>query len=137
MVRATESYTIRERAERRSFLPLYSLLIATEPLPQETWDELGWRDGIGYADIGHLFYYAQRTTDGRIVVGGSRASAEALIRARAMGVAGMVLSGMLDKELRDFEAIQQRRRERNPGQDANPLPRHERQDALDRLVNER
>ena len=70
VVRATESYTIRERGQRRSFLPLYSLLIATEPLPQEIWDELGWRDGIGYSDIGHLFYYAQRTTDGRIVVGG-------------------------------------------------------------------
>jgi hypothetical protein len=46
----------------------------------------------------------------RIVVGGSRASAEALTRARAMGVAGIVLGGVLDKELRDFEATQQRRR---------------------------
>jgi hypothetical protein len=48
---------------------------------------------------------------GRIVVGGSRTSAETLIRARAMGVAGIVLGGLLDKELRDFEAIQRRRRE--------------------------
>lgn len=45
----------------------------------------------------------------RIVVGGSRASAETLTRARAMGVAGIVLSGLLDKELRNFEAVQQRR----------------------------
>jgi hypothetical protein len=48
---------------------------------------------------------------GRIVVGGSRTSAETLIRARAMGVAGIVLGGLLDKEMRDFEAIQRRRRE--------------------------
>lgn len=48
---------------------------------------------------------------GRIVVGGSRASAETLTRARAMGVAGIVLGGVLDKELRDFIAIQRRRRE--------------------------
>jgi hypothetical protein len=47
----------------------------------------------------------------RIVVGGSRASAEALTRARAMGVAGIVLGGVLDKELRDFETTQARRRE--------------------------
>ena len=47
---------------------------------------------------------------GRIVVGGSRASAETLTRARAMGVAGIVLGGVLDKELRDFEATQLRRR---------------------------
>jgi glycine/D-amino acid oxidase-like deaminating enzyme len=70
VVRATESYTIREREQRRRFLPLYSLVIATEPLPQETWDELGWRDGLGFADLGHLYYYAQRSADGRIVVGG-------------------------------------------------------------------
>ncbi len=48
---------------------------------------------------------------GKILVGGSRASAETLTRARAMGVAGIVLGGILDKELRDFEAIQRRRRE--------------------------
>lgn len=48
---------------------------------------------------------------GKILVGGSRASAETLTRARAMGVAGIVLGGVLDKELRDFDAIQQRRRE--------------------------
>lgn len=47
----------------------------------------------------------------RIIVGGSRASAETLTRARAMGVAGIVLGGVLDKELRDFEATQRRRRE--------------------------
>jgi hypothetical protein len=48
---------------------------------------------------------------GRILVGGSRASAEALTRARAMGVAGIVVGGVLDKELRDFETTQRRRRE--------------------------
>jgi hypothetical protein len=48
---------------------------------------------------------------GRILVGGSRASAETLTRARAMGVAGIVLGGALDKELRDFEATQARRRQ--------------------------
>ena len=50
-------------------------------------------------------------TTGRILVGGSRASAETLTRARAMGVAGIVLGGVLDKELRDFETTQRRRRE--------------------------
>lgn len=48
---------------------------------------------------------------GRILVGGSRASAETLTRARAMGVAGIVLGGILDKELRDFESTQRRRRQ--------------------------
>ena len=70
VVRATESYTIRERGQRRKFLPLYSLMIATEPLPQQTWDELGWRDGLGLQDMRHLYYYALRTRDGRIALGG-------------------------------------------------------------------
>lgn len=55
---------------------------------------------------------------GKILVGGSRASAETLTRARAMGVAGIVLGGVLDKELRDFEAIQRRRREVGGQRDA-------------------
>ena len=38
-------------------------------------------------------------------------SAETLTRARPMGVGGIVLGGVLDKELRDSEAIQRRRRE--------------------------
>jgi glycine/D-amino acid oxidase-like deaminating enzyme len=70
VIRATESYTIRERGQRRKFLPLYSLMIATEPLSQDTWDELGWRDGLGVADLRHLYYYSQRTMDGRIALGG-------------------------------------------------------------------
>jgi hypothetical protein len=52
---------------------------------------------------------------GRILVGGSRASAETLTRARAIGVAGIVLGGALDKELRDFDATQTRRREAGGG----------------------
>jgi hypothetical protein len=48
---------------------------------------------------------------GHILVGGSRASAETLTRASAMGVAGVVLGGVLEKELRDFEATLRRRRE--------------------------
>lgn len=47
---------------------------------------------------------------GRILVGGSRASAETLTRARAMGAVGIVLGGVLDKELRDFVSSGARRR---------------------------
>lgn len=54
---------------------------------------------------------------GRILVGGSRASAEALTRARAMGVTGVVLGGVLDKDLRDFDATQRRRKELTAGSD--------------------
>ena len=42
VLRATEAYTTQLPGERRRFLPLYSLMIATEPLPAETWEQLGW-----------------------------------------------------------------------------------------------
>ena len=67
---ATESYTTQLPGERMRYLPLYSLMIATEPLPDEVWAELGWRDGLLVGDMHHLFFYAQRTIDGRIAIGG-------------------------------------------------------------------
>jgi glycine/D-amino acid oxidase-like deaminating enzyme len=70
VLRATESYTTRLPGQARTYLPLYSLMIATEPLPDEVWDELGWRDGLLIDDRHHLFFYAQRTSDGRIAIGG-------------------------------------------------------------------
>jgi glycine/D-amino acid oxidase-like deaminating enzyme len=70
VIRATESYTTQQRGERLRYLPLYSLMIATEPLSAATWEELGWRDGLLIDDRHHLFFYAQRTADGRIAIGG-------------------------------------------------------------------
>ncbi len=45
-------------------------MIATEPLPAAVWDELGWTDGVLVSDSRYLFFYAQRTADGRIALGG-------------------------------------------------------------------
>jgi glycine/D-amino acid oxidase-like deaminating enzyme len=70
VLRCTESYTVQLPGTKRAFLPLYSLMIATEPLPDAVWDELGWRDGLLVKDRRHLFFYAQRTRDGRIAIGG-------------------------------------------------------------------
>ncbi len=70
VLRATESYTTQLRGQRRRYLPLYSLMIATEPLPPDLWEQLGWRKGLLIGDLHHLFFYAQRTIDGRIAIGG-------------------------------------------------------------------
>jgi glycine/D-amino acid oxidase-like deaminating enzyme len=70
VLRCTESYTVQLPGLRRAFLPLYSLMIATEPLPDAVWNELGWRDGLLVKDRRHLFFYAQRTRDNRIAIGG-------------------------------------------------------------------
>jgi glycine/D-amino acid oxidase-like deaminating enzyme len=70
VVRATEAYTTGLRGERRTLLPLYSLMIATEPLPEGVWAQIGWSRGETVADGRHLIIYAQRTADGRIAFGG-------------------------------------------------------------------
>jgi glycine/D-amino acid oxidase-like deaminating enzyme len=70
VLRATEAYTTQLPGERRRYLPLYSLMIATEPLADRAWTELGWSDGLLVGDRRHLFFYAQRTIDGRLAIGG-------------------------------------------------------------------
>ncbi|MDQ3913955.1 MAG: FAD-binding oxidoreductase [Actinomycetota bacterium] len=70
VVRATEGYTPGLRRMRRTLVPLYSLMIATEPLPHETWDAVGWDGCETLHDGRHLLVYAQRTGDGRIALGG-------------------------------------------------------------------
>jgi hypothetical protein len=45
---------------------------------------------------------------GTILVAGSRVDAETLTRARAMGIRGVVVAGLSDKDLRDFAASERR-----------------------------
>jgi glycine/D-amino acid oxidase-like deaminating enzyme len=70
VVRATEGYSVTLPGSRRSVLPLYSLMLATEPLPDGVWDRIGWSGGETMAAGGHQFTYAQRTRDGRVALGG-------------------------------------------------------------------
>jgi glycine/D-amino acid oxidase-like deaminating enzyme len=70
VVRATEGFTSRLPGLRRWWLPMNSSLIATEPLPDEVWARLGWAGGEALGDAAHVFMYAQRTGDGRVVLGG-------------------------------------------------------------------
>src|SRR6185503_17929471 len=70
VVRATEGYTAQFDGEHRALLPIYSLMVATEPLSDEMWDEIGLADRPTFHDGRRLIIYGQRTTDGRIAFGG-------------------------------------------------------------------
>ena len=70
IVRATEGYTARLPGSRRALLPIYSLMIATEPLPDAAWDEIGLGGRETFTDHRHLRIYGQRTADGRLAFGG-------------------------------------------------------------------
>ena len=51
-------------------MPVYSLVVATEPLDDEQWDRIGLADRPTFSEHRHLVIYGQRTADGRLVFGG-------------------------------------------------------------------
>jgi len=70
VVRATEAYTSQLPGGQRSIAPVYSLMIATEPLTEDVWVEIGLANRETFSDGRHLIIYGQRTGDGRLVFGG-------------------------------------------------------------------
>lgn len=70
VVQATEGYSTSFRTTRRALVPLYSLMVATEPLDEVTIDELGWHNRATFNDGGRMIIYAQLTSDRRIAFGG-------------------------------------------------------------------
>jgi glycine/D-amino acid oxidase-like deaminating enzyme len=58
VVRATEAFTPGLAGLERAYIPVYSLMIATEPLPESFWDGR------------YLLIYGQRTADNRFAFGG-------------------------------------------------------------------
>jgi glycine/D-amino acid oxidase-like deaminating enzyme len=70
VIRATEGYTPALPDLRRAIVPVYSLMIATEPLPDSTWEHIGLDGRPTFGDGRHLIIYGQRTADGRFAFGG-------------------------------------------------------------------
>ena len=70
VVRATEGYTPTLAGQRRAVIPLYSMMVATEPLPASVWDTIGLRRRETFDDTRHLIIYGQRTADDRLAFGG-------------------------------------------------------------------
>lgn len=67
---AVEAYVTQLAGRRTERLPVYSTMIATEPLPEATWAEIGWDRRVTFKDFRRRLFYAQRTADGRIAFGG-------------------------------------------------------------------
>ncbi|GMA85577.1 hypothetical protein GCM10025868_08270 [Angustibacter aerolatus] len=70
VVRATEAWTSQAPGSRREVVPVYSLVVATEPLPAHVLDEVGLAQGETFSEHRNVIVYGQRTADGRIVFGG-------------------------------------------------------------------
>ncbi|MEU2430750.1 FAD-dependent oxidoreductase [Streptomyces sp. NPDC007861] len=70
VLRCTEGFTASLAHHRRTWLPMNSSMIATEPLPADAWDRIGWQGRETLGDMAHAYMYAQRTADDRIALGG-------------------------------------------------------------------
>ncbi|MFE7778614.1 NAD(P)/FAD-dependent oxidoreductase [Streptomyces sp. NPDC057445] len=70
VLRCTEGFTPSLANQRRTWLPMNSSMITTEPLPEDVWDTIGWEGRETLGDMAHAYMYAQRTADNRIALGG-------------------------------------------------------------------
>ena len=69
VVRATEGYTGDLPGVRRQLIPLHSMMVATEPLPESVWQELGLSRRETFQDPRRMVVYGQRTADDRLAFG--------------------------------------------------------------------
>ena len=70
VVRATEAWAATLPGSERAVVPVYSLIVATEPLPAQFWQRTGMAAGQTFSDHRNLIVYGQRTADDRLVFGG-------------------------------------------------------------------
>ena len=69
VVLATEAYTDSIAGRKRQMLALHSMMIATEPLSAQTWEEIGLGARQTFGDPRRTVIYGQRTADDRIAFG--------------------------------------------------------------------
>ena len=70
VVLAGESYLSQLDQVSRQLIPLYSLIVLTEPLSTEQWQQIGWAGRECVSSSQYVIDYLSRTTDGRILFGG-------------------------------------------------------------------
>lgn len=100
VLRATEAFTVLLPGHERRFLPVYSHMLATEPLSEALWEEIGWAGCEPVADQRYVFRYGQRTPDGRIALGGAGATYHWGSRMRSSFEGDPVALGRVEKTLR-------------------------------------
>jgi glycine/D-amino acid oxidase-like deaminating enzyme len=69
LVITTGAWAVWQPAFRRALCPVVHSMVITEPVP-DLLDEIGWKSHTGLGDIRNAFYYARRTDDGRVAIGG-------------------------------------------------------------------
>ena len=71
IVIATNAYSHKLGFFQNRLFPIYTYVIATEPLTSGQWDAIGWQNRQGLSDYRTLFNYMIPSIEGRIIIGGS------------------------------------------------------------------
>lgn len=111
VIRATEAWTATLPRLGRRVAPVYSLMIATEPLGSAQWERIGLEQRQTFSDHGHEVIYGQRTIDDQIAFGGRGAPYHLGSRIRPQ----------FDRDERVFEALQHTLTELFPSLDGVPI----------------
>jgi len=69
IVLAGEAYLTRLPQLHRALMPVYSLIVLTEPLSDAQWSAIGWRNRESIGSNRYTVDYLSRTADGRILFG--------------------------------------------------------------------
>ncbi|HTR37648.1 MAG TPA: FAD-dependent oxidoreductase [Bryobacteraceae bacterium] len=69
IVLAGEAYLSRLSQEHRAVMPVYSLIVLTEPLTEAQWRSIGWQNRESIGSNRYTVDYLTHTADGRILFG--------------------------------------------------------------------
>jgi glycine/D-amino acid oxidase-like deaminating enzyme len=70
LVLAGEAYLAQLPRTKRQVIPIYSLIVLTEPLPDDVWEQIGWETRFTVSSNKLTVDYLSKTVDGRILFGG-------------------------------------------------------------------
>lgn len=70
VVLATEAWLPQLPGHARDVMPLYSLIVLTEPIDDDRWAQIGWQGHECLSSHRYTVDYLSRTTDGRVLFGG-------------------------------------------------------------------
>ncbi|MGM0987785.1 MAG: NAD(P)/FAD-dependent oxidoreductase [Pseudomonadota bacterium] len=69
VVPALEGYSSTVGGTSKCIIPVQSLIIATEPLTNSQWNDIGLSDREAFCDGGRMISYGQRSADNRMIFG--------------------------------------------------------------------
>ncbi len=73
IVFATNAYSSFHKKLNAKQMPIYTYIVATEPLNEQQLSEIGWQKRVGIEDGRNLLHYYRMTKDNRLIFGGSNA----------------------------------------------------------------